>query len=165
MTVKHYAPRELRTANDEPTGKWHYTCQQSDGTTYAIGNCSPFESCPDCVNTRWSYPSESGPTTCAACGGKGWIRKLQPCPGHDTPQAACEHQKEYYLATVQFFPETPESRQKAKQLQRCAICDEFTCGLATWGPGHLSCVVLCNAHCSPESLAGLVQVGDSLSSY
>ncbi len=45
--MNHYDAREIHDADDKPTGLFHYTVR-NDGHIYAMGYCSPWESCPKC---------------------------------------------------------------------------------------------------------------------
>ena len=84
------------------------------------------------------------------------------CPGHDSPEGAYAHQKEYLLDCRLRFNDGPE---KPDTLHRCAVegCEEMTAGTAY--VGAMQFWHLCAEHRTREVVAGLVLVGESWSSY
>lgn len=160
--MNYYGPSELIDPDTgEATGRFHYTCT-NDGVTRPVGNCSPWVTCPDCAGEV--LPKTMGGPDCPTCDGKRLVRGANPCPGHGTPEEACEHQKQYELEHARFWPETEEMRNAAVSLQKCEACGHWTCGYAACGPGMMRVHTLCNEHCNRETLAKLIEVGASASS-
>lgn len=84
------------------------------------------------------------------------------CPGHATPEEACDHQKQWDLDHARFHRGSDLPEPDA--LYRCKVCRAFTAGYATYGPGQMSLVTLCDEHCNRQALAGLIRVGERVSS-
>ncbi len=159
--MNYYGPREMMDAAGKPTGKWHYTCR-NDGQTWAVGNCSPWESCPKCKDDQTKMLDCFGRDDCDVCHGKRLVCPESPCLGHDTPENACEHQKQYVLSKAKFMgPKPPSSWPKNK----CEVdgCNEEGTFCGTCG-GSIA-YELCSAHANLEALSKLVHVGESMSSY
>ena len=81
----------------------------------------------------------------------------EDCPGHDTAEEACEHQKEYLLDRVQFTEDSAD----AGTLHRCEArgCETMTSGSAAIGGSrHWH---LCAAHRNREIVSGLLSVWES----
>lgn len=134
-------------------GKWHYVCSHQTGT-YAIGNCSKWTTCDECVGRPFG-------SSCAKCNGSKTMLHPHPCPGHDTAEQACAHQREYVLSTADFVPDDP----KATKLEHCLICGTWTSGYAVYGQGRIFRHSLCFAHCNKESLDKLAPaVGEAWTS-
>ena len=157
--MNYYDARELRDENGQGTGRWHYTCKNDDQVC-PVGYCSPWERCPECKGEF--LPGKLGGAHCEHCKDTRLVRKKEPCPGHATPEEACEHQRQYELDHAKFHPETEEIRKRATALFRCEVCGHFTCGYADCGVARV--YMLCNEHCNREALDGLVSVGYSISS-
>ncbi len=153
--MNYYAPREI-IENGKSAGRWHYTCRNDDHT-WAVGYCSPWTECPECHCQPLIH--RAGLTeSCIRCQGIGLIRKDSPCPGHATPEEACEHQKQYYVDTAHL-----DGRDSSHQ-SKCQVCQRWTDRVVTWGPGFMSVVILCADHATPDHLARFVRVGVCTSS-
>lgn len=74
------------------------------------------------------------------------------CPGHDTPEEAEEHFRQFLVEKAVFYPELWKTTQRA-----CAVCQAWTQGGAMYGIGHTHCVALCDQHRSREYLDPLVK--------
>jgi len=79
------------------------------------------------------------------------------CPGHDSPEGAREHQRQYEITRVRFGIEWGDYNP-------CQVCGTLTNGGATWGIGRLSHARLCPEHQTHEHVDPLVIVGDVISS-
>ena len=121
--MNHDTAREVQK-DGKGTGLWHYTTSNDRGGTHAIGNCSPWDSC-GCGEQPHGWPADPN---CPKCNGTGLVPKVNPCPGHATPEAACEHQKQYVLDRVTFSG--PKLREWPKH--KCAVptCNEEATMLA-----------------------------------
>jgi len=159
--MNYYQSRELLDPDTgKRTGLWLYTCR-NDGRTWSVGYCSPWQSCPDChgrscrnvpVNTRLeSYD-------CPLCEDTGCVRVAKPCPGHPTKEAAEEHYRQYLLDTAIYEGAWAEVQHK------CVVCQKWTSRYASYGPGKISCVDLCDEHCNRAGLEPFVAVGVAISS-
>ena len=85
----------------------------------------------------------------------------QGCPGHDTAEQACEHQKEHLFAIATFG-----SKQNEWPKHKCGVegCNAEATHQAQI-PGDMRFFELCEQHANKESLAKLIEVGESISSY
>lgn len=80
------------------------------------------------------------------------------CKGHDTPQEAVEHFKDYLVDMASFHKEDPNARS----LHRCKVCNTFTFGYAST---HLVDVFsLCEKHQTREDLRSILAVDELISS-
>jgi hypothetical protein len=133
--MTYYGPRQVQA-----TGKWHYT-SMNDGHVHAVGDCSPWESCPDCKEFGlWSEEQRA----CTTCNGRGLVERENPCPGHETEEEACEHYRQHLI---------DDSRYdfQMKPAHACAVCGEMTEMLA--GVAYHSIQVwLCDKHRNRENL-------------
>ncbi len=152
--MQHSAPRQ-----HQGTGLWHYTTGKAKSGFYAIGLCSPYDTCPDCKGH--SFMSAS--IKCETCDNKGSVKREEPCPGHATAEEACEHYKEYLVSKAQY--EDDKGEHEERTLSRCEFkkgtdeqCRSLTSGAAYVESRHYC---LCAEHRNPESLAEVVQVGES----
>lgn len=157
--MNHDAPREIADANGKPTGRWHYTRKNSRGSAYPIGFCSPWVSCPECE--KWQ--GDDGITVCQKCDNRHLVRSETPCPGHATPEEACEHYRQYLLSEIQFRgPKTQASWPKEK----CRVdgCNNEGTHLAQIPGYHWTFFDLCEQHYNVESISPLIVVGESFHS-
>lgn len=174
--MNHYAPQELTDAAGLPTGRWHYCCTNGRGSTFAVGYCGLLRSCRTCspftppTNPFGRMVLAEGetpdPAHCPACNGTGvtGVPAEDRCPGHDSPEEACEHYKQYLLDNARLRPETADMLRQAKTAHRCQApgCRKMTVGHASWG-GH-GYASLCDKHCTRAVLSDLVTVGESFQS-
>lgn len=72
------------------------------------------------------------------------------CPGHDTPEGAQEHYRQYLLDTARY------DGVMAQQMRPCQVCGEWTQGFATTEAGT-SMYVLCDTHRNRDALDVLVK--------
>lgn len=163
--MNYYRPMEVTDpGTGAPTGKWRYCCETRVGA-YAVGYCSAFRNCPACNGVVTNpYDQEPGPDDCAACKGAGCfpVPDAERCR-HDTKEEAYAHQKQYELDHARYH--AGSKAQNPPALYPCRVCGQFTAGFAEYGPGRMSHVQLCDAHCNREHLEPLVEVGDRCSSY
>lgn len=165
--MNYYAARELKDAEGKGRGLWHYTCL-NDGAIWPEGHCSPFRRCPVCNGKSAMYAyvrpdvrEEVGLADCQACGSRGSVRVDNPCPGHDTPEGAEEHYRQYLLDEAVFRVEFRPSD----------CCEYPGCGVPTnlaaeTGPGRMRHHALCEAHNNRDGLEKVMHgVGTSCSSY
>lgn len=109
--MNYYQPRQVDPTADRPdAGKWRYTCM-NDGRVWPVGNCSPYRTCTACHGASVVRGPEY---SCEGCGGKGYITVDDPCPGHDTPSGAYQHQTQYLLDN-----EMDLTRALSDQQRRC----------------------------------------------
>lgn len=153
--MNYYAARELKNADGSGTGKWHYTCE-NDGACWPVGKCSSWDGCPDCdALSHGHVKNEKGEwVKCKTCDGKGIIKKATPCPGHATPEEACEHYKEYLLDGMKILGPKKEEWPKDK----CDVegCNKEATHLAMF-PGHmLMDHQVCAEHATREVISKLV---------
>jgi hypothetical protein len=66
------------------------------------------------------------------------------CPGHDTPEEAAEHYRQYLIDNAQY------DHKMLNQQKQCQICGQWTDQFATTFQYGL--FVLCPEHCNRESL-------------
>lgn len=82
------------------------------------------------------------------------------CDGHDTPDEARAHYRDYELDNARFDGHTVGSRHQ------CAICGEWTDRFASLGPGLMATFTLCDEHCNREELAKVYAgSGNMIASY
>lgn len=172
--MNHYAPKEICDHAGLPTGKWHYCCTNSRGGTFAVGPCGLLKNCPRCAGSIPTNPfgpmvlaegEVPDPEHCPACNGTGVVNtpEAERCPGHDTPEGACEHFRSHLIATARLFPETPARLRQATRASRCAVpkCTKLTVGYATWGSEAGGVAPLCDKHCTRHNLQHVIKVGES----
>jgi hypothetical protein len=75
------------------------------------------------------------------------------CAGHDTPEGAREHFKEYLLDNARF------DGKLSNQQRKCEICGVYTERLGQV-PSMMVHHSLCDEHCNREGLAQVLHVGD-----
>lgn len=134
---------ELKDEAGNGTGLWHYTVT-NDGRTRAEGYCSPWEVCPACEGI--SPPVFADADDCQACDNRGLQKKAEPCNGHDTPEGAQRHYREYVLDGATY------GDKMSDQQLRCEICRAYTDGMAKAGPGQMYMHVLCDDHRDRDNL-------------
>lgn len=78
------------------------------------------------------------------------------CPGHESAEAACEHQREYELANLRQITYAGWTD--------CQVCGAPTKAGVEHGPGIGHPIALCDEHRTPEVIDGLVVVGQVISS-
>jgi hypothetical protein len=149
--MRHLCARQVDPKSDSPfAGKYHYVSMGRSGG-YPIGHCSPYLTCPECLGSM--------APDCEECGGKGFIKLEAPCSGHDTPEQAEEHYRQWLLDKLRF-----DGRCTPNQQFRC----EFP-GCETWtqriidveGEGYTHWL-LCDEHANRESVdAILPKVGEA----
>lgn len=137
--MREYSPKEIMK-DGKGTGLYHYCCSSRD-TIYAVGYCSPYVGCPNCT-TEGHWPLKE----CLLCGGKGLVPSENPCPGHHSKDAACEHYRQYLLdkATFNYIDENTK--------HKCSICGAWTQQVAEI-KGHLIWEYLCDEHCNRDGLS------------
>ncbi len=82
----------------------------------------------------------------------------QGCKGHDTPDEACEHYKQYVLDT-----RTRYGGMYTDKRLRCEICGEWT---QRFAEANMRIFTLCDTHCTRENVSNLYgSVGIITSSY
>lgn len=159
--MNYHQPRQIDPESDAPdAGKWRYTCKNGDNI-WAEGYCSPWRGCPaGCSLGKVMDPQAPlSPewVDCPECGGKGVVPVENPCPGHDTPEGAYQHQTEYVLAERMSLNGSMPGQQCP-----CQVCEAWTQGLAEVD-GRL--FVLCDEHRTREVVTELFgTVGDSFGS-
>lgn len=148
--------REMRGADGKCTGKWHWTTM-NDGHIRPDGYCSPWEECPACKGhsgiMRWG--NLKAEQHCETCGDKGILERAIPCPGHDTPEGAAEHYRQYLLDNVTY------DGRMSNQQQKCRVCGAWTSGLAQVPFAYLGWV-LCDKHRNRESVGRLLKAPSSV---
>ncbi len=122
-------------------GKWYYTCSNSAGT-FDIECCSQFESCKDCSPFYLDYDRGG---KCKTCNGTGLIDKLNPCPGHDTPEEAIEHYRLYNVSRA-------KTGFNEDEQHKCAICEDWTQTYMYFVDFFKLPVYLCQNHLTHEYL-------------
>jgi len=83
----------------------------------------------------------------------------QDCPGHDTPEDACEHQKAYLL------DQSVQVGETTKIKERCLVCTEWTTRVVSVGYGIPQDFRICGDHDDRAELERLFSVGESFGSY
>jgi hypothetical protein len=102
-----YSPRQKENE------RWYYTCENSAGC-FDIGNCSQFISCPKC---RATYDTPN--IDCEQCKNTRFISNPNACNGHDTPEDAIEHYRQYCLdSAIKVINENEQ--------HKCLICQKWT---------------------------------------
>lgn len=151
--MNHYKARELREGG-HGTGKWHYTCMNNDHI-YPVGYCSPWDTCPDCQGHSM-FNSEA---KCEKCSNKGVIKSENPCMGHDTPEDAESHYKEYIIDKAHFYG--PKQQEWPKN--KCSVkdCNEEGNCLISADQSHFE---VCNKHNTRTVLRELISVRECWSS-
>jgi hypothetical protein len=144
--MRYYKAREL--ANKE--GKWHYTCERN-GDIYPVGHCSAWDPC-SCIEKESRIDQN-----CEICHGKGAVAKIKPCLGHDTPELAELHYKEYLLDSMKKSGPKTEKWPKHK-------CDAENCEEEALYSMLLNGGVnyeLCECHANRECVSSIMSVGES----
>lgn len=158
--MNYYKAREKMDENGQGTGLWHYTCA-NDGYIYPVGYCSPLVDCPECKkNNLLSIPKGFGGPDCVICEGKRYIRSENACPGHATPDEACDHYKQYLVDHTRISE--PKSVEWPKY--KCSVkdCNEEGNRMANvQGSMYFE---LCEKHANKDVLNELVSVGECWSS-
>jgi len=119
--MNYYHASELRDADGQPSGKWHFTCQNkrvNGGEPYPVGYCR---------------------------GG---------CPGHDTPEEAAEHYKQYQLDTMLRLDGFTKNQQ-----HKCRVCGAWTQHFAEV---DMHIFNLCDDHRTREHVAGLFEASTEM---
>ncbi len=161
-----YQPLQLQDGPNK--GKWHYTCTDGMGT-YALGYCSKIQACPDCLDVHTSWGTYDGrdkeclrlhmedynkrhPDSqvrwCETCD-MSRIKKLtdaETCPGHDTPEEAMKHYRQY-LVDTKF-----QIRDREDIQERCLECNEWTGRQVCFTGEFLYHWNLCKVHATKEVL-------------
>jgi len=147
--LNYYASRQR--AKDQ---RWDYTCQNND-SVWPVGYCHAYRELEPMV--RGGFDSESLERENAK------LRQHQAkyhADGHPTADGACECYRQYLLDNELRLHGPP---LKPDYLRPCAVCGEFTAGLAE--VGHRAWH-LCDRHRNREEVALLFgSVGTSASSY
>jgi hypothetical protein len=142
--MRYYKAREL--ANK--AGKWHYTCERK-GNIYPVGHCSLWETC-SCVEKGVDQ-------NCEICHGKGVFEKTNPCLGHDTPEKAELHYKEYLLDSMKKTgPKTEKWPKNKCDAENCE--EESLYSISLTGGGYYE---LCECHANRECISSMISVGES----
>lgn len=161
--MEAYRPQEI-VQDGRRTGRWHFV-QQVYGRISAVGYCAPYVRCPVCAMTGLvlqfaGVPEDSPPRQprdCRRCQGAGRIPVLQPCLGHDTPQAASRHFRQYLLDCAEYRVRradepTPYGDNLARPHCQAPSCQSPADWLAHVWPSPRAWVALCEAHCRPDWL-------------
>lgn len=80
------------------------------------------------------------------------------CPGHDTPEVAMEHQRQYEVDHAVLDGTVYTS------YHACQVCGRLTNRTAMWGPGNMDMAWLCDDHRTRDHLRALVSVGHAIAS-
>ena len=151
MFVNHLRARQIDPSVDRPdAGKWRFTSAHLHGHPYPIGYCSPIEICPAGCTLGKVWRPGVDEIDCERCGGRGVISAAHPCQGHDTPEEACEHYRQYLLFERTRFGEMTDEQR------RCQVCRAWTQGIAE--VGGLFSIVVCDDHRNLDSVAAFVTV-------
>jgi hypothetical protein len=142
--------RQIKDENGNGTGKWHWTTM-NDGHIRPDGYCSRWETCPDCKGYSGIMAFDPN-KHCATCADKGIIIRADPCPGHDTPEGAAEHYRQYLLDNLAFDDIAMQNRQ-----EKCRICGVWTQGVARTRESINQVWVLCDEHRNRESVDRLLE--------
>ena len=159
-----YTARQMGPMPEQPdAGRWRYTCR-NDRFVWAVGYCGDVRECPDCHGE--SFHSRAEP--CDTCRSKGavTIPAGERCPGHDTPEEACAHQRAYEIdRAVKAMERGRVDRYKRRCPCEADGCDKRTPTAVDIGPGIGSPVFLCEAHLTREGLESAVEeIGEVWSS-
>lgn len=84
-------------------GKWHWTVQNDRLGVMPTGGCGLFEPHDTCEGLG-----------CDQCS-FGTVLKTEPCPGHESPEGARRHQRDYELARARFD-------RRVEPWGHCAVC-------------------------------------------
>jgi hypothetical protein len=105
---------------------------------------------------RWRYTVRNGKSVRAigSC--------ADGCPGHATAAEACEHYRVHLIANASWRSK-PEG-QWPKEKCDVADCQREARHVADL-PGRLLSYQFCDLHAQRDTLAGFVEVGESVSSY
>lgn len=133
--MAYYTPRQ------KTNGKWYYTCSNSAGI-FDVGGCSQIVSCPDCSPYYLNYDQKG---KCKTCLGHGFIDKVDPCQGHDTPEEAVEHYRQYNVINAKTGFSEDEQR-------KCEICEKWTQHYMAFKDFFKLPVYLCEEHLTHEYL-------------
>jgi len=94
--VNYEQPRQVDPKSNSPdAGKWRWT-NMRDKKVWASGGCLSKvgeEACPGCGGKSEESPN----VVCIDCGSSGKRGKYEPCPGHDTPEEAAQHNWEWEI--------------------------------------------------------------------
>lgn len=153
--MNHQSARQI--ADGPNAGKWHWTEANSRTGTHAIGYCGRFQTCPECDSRSFITHVE-----CGTCGVTGYVDVGDAqCAGHDTPEEAAEHYRQYLLTERLRL----DGMRSENQQFRCEAegCDEWTQTHAHLGSWLMW--ALCDAHRTRETVEVLYpKVGESWSS-
>lgn len=151
--MNYYGPIEIQDQDGRKTGRWRYCIRNDRLGARAIGYCSLVELCPKC------HGQVDIDSICEECQNSGLVLKEDSCPGHPTPDAACEHQKKYEIDHADL------DGYRSQVQHRCLVCQGWTNRFARVGVGNTICYALCDQHRDKESLEQIHQVGESIGSY
>ena len=157
--MNYYQAREIQR-DGQHTGLFHYTCRNDDHI-YPVGFCSPYRECEACHGQVTNPIGEPRPEDCAKCGGKGslLLPLEQRCPGHPTPEAACEHYRQYLLSKVRFGVADRWPKYQC-EAAGCEAEATHVAGIPLRSIYHR----FCQPHCTLEELAKKLTVGEFISS-
>lgn len=80
------------------------------------------------------------------------------CPGHDTPDGACEHYKIGLIAKAKFIPMGDDEYPKYKcEVAGCCEEAKWIARIPDWARQYQ----LCRAHANRDGLLLVIQVGES----
>lgn len=120
--------------------RWYYTCTNGAGTMDEPC-CSQYELCSDC-GEKYLYEEN---LDCRTCNNKRLVKKENPCPGHDTPEGAIEHNRQYQISKA-------EEGLDDECQYKCKICGIWT-QKYMYVPGDMWMQeYLCDEHCNKEGL-------------
>jgi hypothetical protein len=111
---------------------------------------------PDNEHTgRWHYTRQNDGETWPI----GYCGKARGCDGHDTPEEACAHYKQYLLDRLTF-----KTRVREWPKDKCCFkdCDREATVLADISPYRF--YQTCQVHGTREAVATLFEVGESMHS-
>jgi hypothetical protein len=144
----------LQIAVGPNAGRYHFCRNSERSGPLAIGYCAQYRSCKTC-DALHAFPALPD---CAECKGKGLIPLDIPCAGHETPDEAREHYRQYELnERLRLIPGRPD----AGTLKRCQAkggCSHYTAGQAVIGAYR--CWYLCDEHRTKEMVASLYIMHD-----
>jgi hypothetical protein len=129
---------------------------------YAARQIDPKADRPDAGKWRYTLANDGVIYAVGNC--------AHDCPGHDTPEEAYEHQRQYELDRARFYGPTSAEEEAAEletpgQNEKCEVCGKTCRGFGEAGPGMMRQHFLCFEHRNRDGLAQVFKIGESWSSY